>query len=200
MALVYPVLILVIMTWFFLSSPSVSLVHSGFLFICFILLLLFFHLRFCGSIALVVSYLAKICGGYVSVGCITSSSAVFASMSAFSFPVMPLWPGTHTKDTFSPSSSNFFLGVFGFFCCSFLPWTSMCLTCHLRLPFLFDFLVVPMTFILASCSRLYTVKTGVSFRHLLRHRNSASTSVFSTLKSVCLRVKTTLLSVKTTQL
>jgi hypothetical protein len=46
----------------------------------------------------------------------------------------------------------------------------------------------------------YTVKTGVSFRHLLRHRNSASTSVVSTLKSVFLRVKTTLLSVKTTLL
>jgi hypothetical protein len=44
----------------------------------------------------------------------------------------------------------------------------------------------------------YTVKTGVSFRHSLRHRNSASASVVSTLKSVCLSVKTTLLSVKTT--
>jgi hypothetical protein len=32
----------------------------------------------------------------------------------------------------------------------------------------------------------YTVKTGVSFRHSLRHRNSASASVVSTLKSVCL--------------
>jgi hypothetical protein len=31
-ALVYPVLILVIMTWFFLPSPSVSVVHSGLLF------------------------------------------------------------------------------------------------------------------------------------------------------------------------
>jgi hypothetical protein len=41
------------------------------------------------------------------------------------------------------------------------------------------------------------VKTGVSFQHLLRHRNIASASVISTLKSVCLRVKTTLLSVKT---
>jgi hypothetical protein len=39
---------------------------------------------------------------------------------------------------------------------------------------------------------VYTVKTGVSFRHSLRHRNSASASVFSTLKSVCLSVKTTL--------
>jgi hypothetical protein len=38
----------------------------------------------------------------------------------------------------------------------------------------------------------------VSFRHLLRHRNSASASVISTLKSVFLRVKTTLLSLKTT--
>jgi hypothetical protein len=46
----------------------------------------------------------------------------------------------------------------------------------------------------------YTVKTGVSFRHLLRHRNSASASVISTLKSVCLRVKTTLLGVKRTLL
>jgi hypothetical protein len=44
----------------------------------------------------------------------------------------------------------------------------------------------------------YTVKTGVSFRHLLLHRNIASTSVISTLKSVCFKVKTTLLSVKTT--
>jgi hypothetical protein len=43
-----------------------------------------------------------------------------------------------------------------------------------------------------------TVKTGVSFRHLLRHRNSASSSVILTLKSVCLRLETTLLSVKTT--
>jgi hypothetical protein len=45
-----------------------------------------------------------------------------------------------------------------------------------------------------------TVKTEVSFRHLLRHRNSASTSVISTPKNVCLRVKTTLLSAKTTLL
>jgi hypothetical protein len=30
-----------------------------------------------------------------------------------------------------------------------------------------------------------TVKTGMSFRHLLRHRNSAAASVVSTLKSVC---------------
>jgi hypothetical protein len=45
---------------------------------------------------------------------------------------------------------------------------------------------------------MYTVKTGVSFRHSLRHRNSASASVVSTLKSVCLSVKTTLLSVETT--
>jgi hypothetical protein len=41
---------------------------------------------------------------------------------------------------------------------------------------------------------LYTVKTEVSFRHLLRHRNSAWKSVISTLNSVCLSVKTTLLS------
>jgi hypothetical protein len=34
--------------------------------------------------------------------------------------------------------------------------------------------------------------------NLLRHKNSASTSVISTLKSVCLRVKTTLSSAKTT--
>jgi hypothetical protein len=44
----------------------------------------------------------------------------------------------------------------------------------------------------------FTVKTRVSFRHSLRHRNSASASVVSTLKSVFLREKTTLLSVKTT--
>jgi hypothetical protein len=49
-----------------------------------------------------------------------------------------------------------------------------------------------------SINTTYTVKTGVSFRHSLRHRKSASASVVSTLKSVCLRVKTTLLSVKTT--
>jgi hypothetical protein len=30
---------------------------------------------------------------------------------------------------------------------------------------------------------LYTVKTGVSFRHLLRHRNSASASVISSVKT-----------------
>jgi hypothetical protein len=46
--------------------------------------------------------------------------------------------------------------------------------------------------------KLYKIKTGVSFQHLLRHRNSASESVISTLKSVYLSVKTTLLSVKTT--
>jgi hypothetical protein len=45
---------------------------------------------------------------------------------------------------------------------------------------------------------LYTVKTGVSFRHLFRHRNSASASFVSTLKSVCLRIKTAFLSVKMT--
>jgi hypothetical protein len=44
----------------------------------------------------------------------------------------------------------------------------------------------------------FTVKTGVSFRNSLRHRNSASASVVSTLKSVCLSRKTTLISVKTT--
>jgi hypothetical protein len=44
------------------------------------------------------------------------------------------------------------------------------------------------------------VKTGVSFRHSLRHRNSASASVVSTLKSVCLSGKPTLISVKTTLL
>jgi hypothetical protein len=43
-----------------------------------------------------------------------------------------------------------------------------------------------------------TVKTRVSFRHLLRHRSSASARVDSTLKSVCFSVKTTFLSVKTT--
>jgi hypothetical protein len=37
-----------------------------------------------------------------------------------------------------------------------------------------------------------TVKTGVLFRHLLQHRNSASASVVSTLKSVYLSVKMTL--------
>jgi hypothetical protein len=37
-----------------------------------------------------------------------------------------------------------------------------------------------------------TVKSGVSFRHLLRHRNSASAIVVSTLKSICLSVETTL--------
>jgi hypothetical protein len=49
-----------------------------------------------------------------------------------------------------------------------------------------------------SFSQVYTVKTRVSFRHSLRHRNGASASVVSTLKSVFLREKTTLLSVKTT--
>jgi hypothetical protein len=38
----------------------------------------------------------------------------------------------------------------------------------------------------------YTVKTGVLFRHLLRHRSSAWASVILTLKSVYLSVKTTL--------
>jgi hypothetical protein len=33
--------------------------------------------------------------------------------------------------------------------------------------------------------QVYTVKTGVSFWHLLRHRNSVSVSIVSTLKSVC---------------
>jgi hypothetical protein len=47
-------------------------------------------------------------------------------------------------------------------------------------------------------SFVITFKTGVSFRHLLRHRNSALASVVSTLKSVCLSVRTTLLSVNTT--
>jgi hypothetical protein len=49
-----------------------------------------------------------------------------------------------------------------------------------------------------SFSCVYTVKTGVSSRHSLRHRNSASASVVSTLKSVCLSGKTKLISVKTT--
>jgi hypothetical protein len=51
-----------------------------------------------------------------------------------------------------------------------------------------------MQFFYNSCFGLhfkYTVKTRVSFRHLLRHRNSI---IF------CLRVKTTLISVKTTLL
>jgi hypothetical protein len=41
-------------------------------------------------------------------------------------------------------------------------------------------------------SNIYTVKTGVLFQHLLRHRNSALASVISTLKSGFLSVKTTL--------
>jgi hypothetical protein len=50
-----------------------------------------------------------------------------------------------------------------------------------------------MTFSMFSglMSLVITVKTGVSFRHSLRHRNSASASVV-------LSVKTTLLSVKKT--
>jgi hypothetical protein len=47
---------------------------------------------------------------------------------------------------------------------------------------------------------IHTIKTRVSFRHLLRHRNSALASVISTLISVCLRVNTVLVSVKTTLL
>jgi hypothetical protein len=38
--------------------------------------------------------------------------------------------------------------------------------------------------------QIYTIKTGVSFRHLLRHRNSVLASVISTLNGVCSRVKT----------
>jgi hypothetical protein len=38
----------------------------------------------------------------------------------------------------------------------------------------------------------HTVKTRVSFRPLLQHRNSAWASLISTLKNVCLSVKTTL--------
>jgi hypothetical protein len=45
---------------------------------------------------------------------------------------------------------------------------------------------------------LCTIKTWVLFLHLYRHRNSASATVISTLYSVCLSVKTTLLSVNTT--
>jgi hypothetical protein len=39
---------------------------------------------------------------------------------------------------------------------------------------------------------LYTVKTAVSFRHSLRHRNSTSASVVSSVKTTLLSVKTTL--------
>jgi hypothetical protein len=39
--------------------------------------------------------------------------------------------------------------------------------------------------------RRNTVKTGVFFRRLLRHINSASKSVVAALKSVCISVKTT---------
>jgi hypothetical protein len=51
--------------------------------------------------------------------------------------------------------------------------------------------VNPKKTILVDVTDSYTDKTGVSFRHLLRHllhllRNSASASVVSTLKSVCL--------------
>jgi hypothetical protein len=41
-------------------------------------------------------------------------------------------------------------------------------------------------------SQMFTVKTGVSFRHSLRHRNSASASVVSSVKTTLLSVKTTL--------
>jgi hypothetical protein len=108
-------LILVIMIWVFLPSPFVSLVYSGLLFLSFISLLLSFYLRFCDSIVLMVSHLARSCGGYVSVGCITittsSASAVLVSMSAILFHVMSLCPGTHTRDTFSPSFWVFCVAV-----------------------------------------------------------------------------------------
>jgi hypothetical protein len=145
----------------------VSLVYSGLLFLNFISLFFSFHLRFRDTIALVVSYLARSCDGYVSDGCITSSSAVFVSMSAISFHVMPLCPCTHTKDTFNPSLSNIFLTirVFGFFV-SPLPsiWPSMCLTSQLRLLFLcpcspygfyYGFLFGAVNFVLASHSFSY---------------------------------------------
>jgi hypothetical protein len=134
--LVYPVLILELMTWFFLLSLSGSLVHYDLLFLSFISLLLSFHLSFHDSIAFVVSHLAKSSGGYVSVGYIASPSAVFASMFAISFPVIPI-----LKDTFSPFSTNIFLSirVFGFFVSTFSS----------------SFLVVYMAFIMASCSALY---------------------------------------------
>jgi hypothetical protein len=96
---------------FFLPSSSVSLVDSDLLFLSFISLSLSFYLRFRDSIALVVSNLTRSCDGYVSIGCITSSSA------AISFPVMPLWPGAHTKDTFSSSLSNCRRAVIWAHCC-----------------------------------------------------------------------------------
>jgi hypothetical protein len=50
------------MTWFFLPSPSVSLVHFGLLFLSFISLLLSFHLKIHDSIALVVLGLPFVAG------------------------------------------------------------------------------------------------------------------------------------------
>jgi hypothetical protein len=71
--------------------------------------------------------------------------------------------------------------------CIFLLHT---LLCTLYVIYVFHLFFIPKLLV-------YTVKTGVSFRHSLRHRNSASESVVSTLKSVCLSEKTTLISVKT---
>jgi hypothetical protein len=48
------------------------------------------------------------------------------------------------------------------------------------------------SFLTKEMDSKYTVKTGLSFRHLLRHKNSASTSVVSALQNVCLSVKMTL--------
>jgi hypothetical protein len=46
---------------------------------------------------------------------------------------------------------------------------------------------------LTTCFTLpHTVKSGVSFRHSLRHRNSASASVVSSVKTTLLSLKTTL--------
>jgi hypothetical protein len=57
----------------------------------------------------------------------------------------------------------------------------------------YQFVIIDKTFLyIPAISIIHTVKSGVLFRLLLRHRNSASARVASILKSVCLNVKKTL--------
>jgi hypothetical protein len=136
-ALVYPVLIEVKMIWFLLFSSSVSLVHSG---------LLFFHsFRCCSSSTwdfVVNSFnLARSCGVYVSVGCIT---LLLCLLFWFLWCLCGLVP--ILRILFPLLTFFLVFGFLGFLCRRSLLRPSICLTSQLGLPFFVRFPCSPYGF------------------------------------------------------
>jgi hypothetical protein len=94
-ALVYPVLSLEITTCFLLVMPLVSPTYSCSIFLPLMLLLPFLHRSYLIFIVSVFQHFLRSFGGYSSFCYMSSSSAAFASSSAWSYPGMPMCPGTH---------------------------------------------------------------------------------------------------------